>query len=334
MSELKYYLIRRLITFIPTIFGVLLLVFIISHAIPADAARLWAGGEKAKPEVIEAIKKKYHLDKPLYMQFVLYINDLLHGDWGESPMTKRPVLEDLADYFPATFELAVVAEILVVVLGIPLGLISAFKRDTWIDHIVRVLALVGVSMPVFWLAIILQWIFYYQLGVLPATGRGIEPAKTYTGLYLLDSILSGDCGAFIENLRHIILPAFTLAFAGLGVIARITRNSVLDVLSSEFIDFAEAKGLSGLQFYRHVIKNASIPVVTVLGLQFGALMAGAVITETIFSWPGIGSYTVHAISSLDYPAIMGSTLLICLVFVTVNLIVDILYAIIDPRIRF
>ncbi|MCD6487758.1 MAG: ABC transporter permease [Desulfurococcales archaeon] len=334
MAELKYYIIRRLATFIPTILGILLLVFIISHAIPANPARLWAGGEKAKPEVVEAIKKKYHLDKPYHIQFMLYLNDLIHGDWGQSPMTKRPVLEDLADYFPATFELALVSGILIMLIGIPLGLVSAFKRNTWIDHVVRILALVGVSMPVFWLAIILQWIFYYELDVFPATGRGISPSHVYTGLYLLDSILSLDWKAFIVNLQHIILPALTLAFAGIGVIARITRNSVLEVLSSDYIDFAEAKGLVGLQFYRHVVKNASIPVITVLGLQFGMLMAGAVITETIFAWPGIGSYTVNAISSLDYPAIMGSTLLIGLVFITVNLLVDIFYAIVDPRIRF
>ena len=192
----------------------------------------------------------------------------------------------------------------------------------------------GISVPVFWLAIILQWIFYYQLGILPATGRGIEPSVSYTGLYLLDSLLAGEFDKFVTNLSHIILPAITLAFPGIGVIARITRNSVLDAMSSEFIDFAEARGLHGFQFYRHVLKNAMIPIITVLGLQFGFLLSGAVITETIFAWPGIGNYAVKAINALDYPAIMGTTLLIGLVFVIVNLVVDVIYALIDPRIRF
>ncbi|MCD6301810.1 MAG: ABC transporter permease [Staphylothermus sp.] len=334
MAELKYYLIRRLITFVPTILGVLLLVFVISHAVPADPARLWAGGEKAKPEVVEMIREKYHLNEPMHIQFYYYIKDLLSGNWGESPVTKRPILEDLADYFPATFELAIASTILMVIVAIPLGIISAFKRDTIIDHLVRLFALMGISVPVFWLAIILQWIFYYQLGILPATGRGIEPSVSYTGLYLLDSLLAGEFDKFVTNLSHIILPAITLAFPGIGVIARITRNSVLDAMSSEFIDFAEARGLHGFQFYRHVLKNAMIPIITVLGLQFGFLLSGAVITETIFAWPGIGNYAVKAINALDYPAIMGTTLLIGLVFVIVNLVVDVIYALIDPRIRF
>jgi ABC-type dipeptide/oligopeptide/nickel transport system permease component len=334
MAELKYYLIRRFITFIPTLFGILLLVFINSHAIPADPARLWAGGEKAKPEVIESIRKRYHLDDPLWVQFYYYIVDLVKGDWGESPVTKRPILTDLAEYFPATFELALVSMILIIIIGIPLGIVSALKRDTVVDHFVRIFALTGVSLPIFWLAIILQWLFYYQLSILPSTGRGVPPAHTYTGLYLLDSLLCGEFNKFVIDLSHIILPAVTLSFPSIGVIARITRNSVLEVLGADFIDYAEARGLFGFQFYRHVLKNAMIPIITVLGLQFGYLLSGAVVTETIFAWPGIGNYAVKAISNLDYPAIMGTTLLIGLIFVLVNLIVDIIYAVIDPRIRF
>ncbi len=334
MAELKYYLVRRMITFIPTVLGVLVLVFIISHMIPADPARLWAGGEKAKPEVVEAIRKKYHLDEPYHIQFMLYLNDLLKGDWGKSPVTKRSVFEDIANYFPATLELALVSSILLLIMGIPLGIVSALKRDTIIDHIVRIVALIGVSMPVFWLAIMLQWVFYYTLNILPATGRGVAPQVSYTGLYLLDSILCGDFNAFTANLSHIILPAFTLSFIGIGVIARITRGAILDVLSADFVEFSIAKGLTKLQLYKHILKNALIPVITVFGLQFGALLSGAVITETVFSWPGIGSYTVKAINSLDFPAIMGSTLIIALIYIITNLIVDIFYAVIDPRIRF
>ncbi|MEM1532629.1 MAG: ABC transporter permease [Desulfurococcaceae archaeon] len=324
---------RRALTFIPTIVGVLILTFVISHVIPADPARLWAGGVKARPEVIELMKEKYHLNLPIHEQLAIYIKDVFTGNWRESPMTKRPVLVDLAEYFPATAELAIVAGLIQIALGIPLGLLAALKRDTLLDHLIRVLALVGVSAPAFWLAIALQWIFYYSLGLLPATGRGVLPSQSYTGLYILDSLIAGDWNALVINLRHIALPSLTLAFTGLGIIARVVRNTTLDVLSSEFIDFAEARGLSNAKFYRHVVKNSSIPIVTIAGLEFGMLLSGAIIVETVFSWPGIGLYAVNAINSLDYPAIMGSTLLISLIFIVANFVVDIAYAIIDPRVR-
>ncbi|MEM1827373.1 MAG: ABC transporter permease [Desulfurococcaceae archaeon] len=324
---------RRALTFIPTIVGVLILTFVISHVIPADPARLWAGGVKARPEVIELMKEKYHLNLPIHEQLAIYIKDVFTGNWRESPMTKRPVLVDLAEYFPATAELAIVAGLIQIALGIPLGLLAALKRDTLLDHLIRVLALVGVSAPAFWLAIALQWIFYYSLGLLPATGRGVLPSQSYTGLYILDSLIAGDWNALVINLRHIALPSLTLAFTGLGIIARVVRNTTLDVLSSEFIDFAEARGLSNSKFYRHVVKNSSIPIVTIAGLEFGMLLSGAIIVETVFSWPGIGLYAVNAINSLDYPAIMGSTLLISLIFIVANFVVDIAYAIIDPRVR-
>lgn len=326
-------MIRRALTFIPTVVGVLILTFVISHVIPADPARLWAGGVKARPEVIELMKEKYHLNLPIHEQLALYVRDVFSGNWRESPMTKRPVLVDLAEYFPATAELAIVAGSMQIALGIPLGLLAALKRDTPVDHLIRVLALIGVSAPAFWLAIALQWVFYYSLGLLPATGRGIPPSQSYTGLYILDSLIAGDWNALVVNLRHIALPSLTLAFTGLGIIARVVRNTTLDVLSSEFIDFAEARGLSSIKFYRHVVKNSSIPIVTIAGLEFGMLLSGAIIVETVFSWPGIGLYAVNAINSLDYPAIMGSTLLISLIFIAANFVVDIAYAIIDPRVR-
>ncbi|RLE55796.1 MAG: ABC transporter permease [Thermoprotei archaeon] len=333
MGELKYYLIRRLLTFIPTIIGVTLLTFLIARVIPANPAVLWAGGIKAKPEVVQLLIKKYHLDKPPHIQYFYYLKDIFTGHWGISPVTHRPVIADIATYFPATAELALFSLFVTIFIGIPLGVISALKKDTWIDHVVRIIAISGASMPVFWLGIILQWIFYYSLGLLPATGRGIPPRITYTGLYLLDSLLCGDFEAFRSNLQHIILPGFTLAYPCIGLVARITRSSVLDVLSADFIDYARIRGLKPSFVFRHVFRNASIPIITILGLLFGSLLCGAVITETVFSWPGLGTYTVAAISNIDYPAIMGVTLIIGLVYVTVNLIVDILYAIIDPRIR-
>ncbi|MEM0262215.1 MAG: ABC transporter permease [Nitrososphaerota archaeon] len=248
-------------------------------------------------------------------------------------MSKRPVLVDIAEYFPATVELAIVSSVILIVVGIPLGLLAALRKDSIIDHIIRVIALIGTSAPAFWIAIVLQWVFYYYLGLLPATGRGVPPPIRYTGMYLLDSLLNGDWGLFIENLKYIILPSITLAFTGLGIIARVVRNTALDVLSSDFIDFARARGLRGVQLYRHILKNALIPIVTVLALEIGYILSGAIVIETVFSWPGIGLHAVNAINSLDYPAIMGVTLLIGLVFVFINFVTDIAYAIIDPRVR-
>ncbi|MEM0005766.1 MAG: ABC transporter permease [Ignisphaera sp.] len=333
MGDIKRYIIRRALSFLPTILGVLILTFIISHVIPADPVRVWAGGYKARPEIIEEIRRRYHLDKPLHEQLILYLRDVFSGNWGVSPMSKRPVLVDIAEYFPATVELAIVSSVILIVVGIPLGLLAALRKDSIIDHIIRVIALIGTSAPAFWIAIVLQWVFYYYLGLLPATGRGVPPPIRYTGMYLLDSLLNGDWGLFIENLKYIILPSITLAFTGLGIIARVVRNTALDVLSSDFIDFARARGLRGVQLYRHILKNALIPIVTVLALEIGYILSGAIVIETVFSWPGIGLHAVNAINSLDYPAIMGVTLLIGLVFVFINFVTDIAYAIIDPRVR-
>jgi len=333
LAELKYYILRRMITFLPTLIGLTLITFMVSMMIPSNPARLWAGGIKANPEVIEMIKKKYHLDEPIHVQYYYYISNLLRGDLGTSPITHRSILSDISTYFPATVELAIVAEILVIIIGVPLGIISALKKDSLIDHIVRVFSLIGVSLPVFWLGLLLQWVFYYHLGILPAGGRGIPPKVTYTGLYIFDSLLCQDWPALIDNLKHVIMPAFTLAYIGIGIIARITRSSILDILTADFVVFLQVKGLSKLKVLKHILKNALVPIVTMLGLEFGALLSGAVITETIFYWPGIGRYAVQGINNLDFPAIMGVTLLIGLVYVITNFVVDLLYAAIDPRVR-
>jgi len=226
-----------------------------------------------------------------------------------------------------------VSEFLIIAIGVPLGIISAFKRNSVVDHVVRIFALAGVSMPVFWFGLLLQWIFYYYLGWFPGSSRGIRPAMTITNMYLIDSIICGNWNAFIDNLKHIILPAFTLSFTSIGVIARITRSSVIEVMGSDFVGFLKVKGVVKKYMVKHIIKNSLVPVVTVLGLQFGGLLGGAVITETIFAWPGIGRYAVQGVESLDFPAIMGVTVLIGLIYVMVNFLVDILYAVIDPRVR-
>ncbi len=336
MTELKYYIVRRLLTFIPTIIGMLFLTFFVSHIVPTNAAKLWAGGgiRRVSEETLRAIAEKYHLNEPWWVQFYYYIIGIFTGDWGVSPITNREVIKDLMTYFPATAELAISSEILVALIGIPLGILSAIKKDSIIDHFTRVFALTGVSMPAFLLGIIMQYVFYYYLDILPPGGRGVRPVHVYTGLYVLDSVLSGDFNAFISNIQHLILPAFTLSFLGMGLIARITRSSMLEALGSDYVDYARVKGLpEKWVIYRHALKNALVPIVTVLGLQFGGMLSGAVITETIFFYPGVGRYAVRATYSMDYPAIMAVTFLFGLVYIVVNLAVDLAYAVIDPRVR-
>jgi len=333
MTEFKYFLIRRLLTFIPTVVGVVALTFVIARLIPSDPARLWAGGIKAKEEVIAQLAEKYHLNEPPHVQFFYYLKSIVTGDWGVSPVTHRSILADIATYFPATVELAVFSFVLIVVIGVPLGVVAALKRDSWVDHAVRVFAIGGASLPVFWLGVLLQLAFYYGLGVLPAVGRGAPPARVVTGLYMLDSLLCGDLRAFTDNLSHIILPGATLAFSSIGLIARITRGSVLDALSAEHVDFARMRGLTRWILFRHVLKNSLVPIITVLGLTFSWLLSGAVVIEAIFAWPGIGSYATGAVVNMDFPAVVGVTLLMGLIYVAVNFVVDVLYAMVDPRVR-
>jgi len=333
MTDLKYFILRRLITFLPTVVGVVALTFVIARMIPSDPARLWAGGVKAKEDVIAQLAQKYHLNEPLYVQFFYYLRDIFTGDWGVSPVTRRPVLADIASYFPATVELAVFSFVLIVVVGVPLGMVAALKRDSWVDHLVRVISIGGASLPVFWLGVLLQLAFYHSLGVLPAVGRGTPPPRVFTGMYTLDSLLCGDFAAFWDNLSHMVLPGVTLAFSSVGLIARITRGSILDTLSAEHIDFARMRGLTRWLMLKHILKNSLVPIITVLGLTFSWLLSGAIVVEAIFAWPGIGSYATSAIANVDFPAIVGVTLLMGLIYVTVNFLVDILYAIVDPRVR-
>ena len=331
--KLWEYIVRRLVMLIPVVIGVTLITFTISYVIPADPARAWAG-QKAPPQVVKEIRERYHLNDPVYVQYYYYITGLLKGDWGYSHSENRPVINCLADYFPATFELTIWAMIIAIPTGIYLGVVSAVKRNKIPDHLSRVFALSGVSMPIFWLGLLLILLFYTVLGILPASGRGIAPAHTYTGLYILDSILSLDFHALTDDFLHLILPAVTLSYATLAVITRMTRSSMLEVLRLDYIKTAKAKGLPDkVVIYRHALRNALIPTLTVSGLAFAGLLGGAVLTETIFAWPGMGRYAYHAISTLDFPAIMGVTFLMAIIFVIANLVVDIIYAYLDPRIK-
>ena len=332
--RLRTYILRRLLLLIPVITGVLVLVFVISYIIPADPARAWAGPQ-AREAQVEALRERYHLNDPVHMQIYHYLSNLiLHFDLGVSVTSGRPVLKDLQTFFPATFELAIFAFILAIVIGIPLGVVSALRRNKPADHLSRFVALAGVSTPLFWSALLMQLLFYYKLGWFPAIGRLTVDIERYTGFVLLDSLLNGNMAALGDAMKHLVLPVVTLAFYSMGYLVRITRASMLEVLESEYVTTAKSKGLPRrIVIYRHALKNAIVPPLTLLGMSFGRLLAGTVLLETIFAWPGMGRYAAGAIVQVDLPAIVGFTLVAAIVMILSNLVVDILYCIIDPRVR-
>ncbi len=327
---------KRLPWLILVIFGVSVITFIVSHLIPGDPARLIAG-DRATDEIVAGIRQKLGLDLPLYQQYWRYLTGLLQGDLGTSIRTGRPVLEDLLSFFPATLELAMVSLCLSMLVGIPLGVLSAVYKDSWIDQLARGLAVTGISMPAFWLGLGLLIVFYGNLSWFPAGGRidsllGSPP--TITGFFLVDSLLAGDWDMFYSTLEHLVLPAFTLSFVHLGVVARQIRSSMLEQLSEDYIRTARAYGLGQWKIILgHALPNALIPSVTVLGLAMGDLLYGAVLTETVFAWPGMGLYVVESIQALDFPAVMGFAVLVSFVYVLLNMVVDLLYSVLDPRIK-
>lgn len=314
--------------------GVCVITFIISHLIPGDPARLLAG-ERATDEIVQHIRQQLGLDLPLWQQFARYVGALLHGDLGMSIRTGRPVLDDLKAFFPATLELAFCALLIALLVGVPLGVLSAVYRNRWLDHLVRLLALTGISTPAFWLGLGVIVLFYGKLNLLPGSGRlddWFDPPAHITGFYLIDALLHGDLDVFGNALAHLILPASTLAFVHLGIVARQIRSAMLEQLSEDYIRTALASGLSRFTLIvRYALPNALIPSVTVLGLALGDLLYGAVLTETVFAWPGMGAYVVSSIQSLDFPAVMGFAVVVSFAYVLVNLLVDLLYLWIDPR---
>jgi peptide/nickel transport system permease protein len=335
---MQRFIIRRLLLLIPLLIGVTLVTFIISHAVPSDPVNAALGQSAvADPEIVAAFRAEWGLDKPAYIQYLTYLGNLLQGDLGRSIANRRPVTVDLGRYLPATIELATTATLLAILIGIPFGIISAVKRNTWIDQISRILSLIGVSAPVFWLALLGLFLFYARLGWLPGPGRldiGLEPPLRVTGLYTIDALLAGDFALFTNAVGHLVLPSVVLASYSMGLITRITRSAMLEVLSQDYIRTARSKGLPEIGvLFRHTFPNALIPTVTVLGLSYGNLLAGTVLIETIFSWPGIGQYAYQSAVSLDFPAIMGVTMLIALIFITANLIVDVTYVFLDPRLQ-
>lgn len=331
--RLARYILRRLLLMIVVMFGVSVIVFFISHVIPADPVGMILG-DRATTDQVEAMKRRLGLDQPLPRQFLDYTAGLLRGDFGTSIITNKPVMQDILTFFPATMELALVSILLAVFAGVSLGAISAVYRNRLIDHVSRVFSIVGVSMPVFWIGLLLLLLFYYHLGWLPSGGRHSLYAvpEHITGLVLLDSLLTRDWSSFRDGLLHLILPSCVLGYSATASITRIVRASMLDVLRLDYVRTARSKGIPRyLVVCRHALRNSLIPVVTVIGIRFGELLGGAVLTETIFSWPGLGRYLVKALLVLDYPAVTGGTLIIALIYSLANLVVDISYHALDPR---
>ena len=335
MGLLKF-CVKRLAMLVPVLVGVTFLTFLISRVVVPNPARAWAG-LKASQATVEAIATRYHLKEPLHIQYFYYITDLLSGDWGTSPVTGQPVIENLSAFFPATLELSIVAIVIAAALGIPLGVYAAVKQDQPADHAVRLFSLGTYCLPPFLMALVMQLVIFYWLRLLPSGGRlspFIQAPPRITGLLILDSILTGNVQTLVSALTHIFLPATALALLTFGLISRLTRSSMLEILRQDYVRTARAKGLSErVVVFKHALRNGLISIVTVLALLFAWMLSGAIVIEYIFNWPGIGRYAVQSILALDLPAVMGATLVFTLIVVVVNLAADIAYAALDPRIR-
>ncbi|MCE7988601.1 MAG: ABC transporter permease [Caldilinea sp. CFX5] len=334
------FILRRLLLQLFVLWGLSLFTFLLMFQLPGDPAAALAvnSGAALSKKTIEEFRARWGFDKPFHEQYLAYMGNVLRGDLGLSLATNRKIADELRVFFPATVELSLAAAVLALLFGVPAGILSAVRRNSWIDHATRLVSLLGVSMPIFWLAILCLYLFYYQLQWLPSSQRiplTMSAPPFVTGLYLVDALLVGNLALFRAALHHLILPAAMLAFSAVGWIARITRASMLEVLGADYIRTARAKGLARWAvLIRHALKNAMIPTITALGLLIGSLLSGAVLTETIFAWPGIGRFAVQSIFFLDRPVVMAVTLLIGVVYSFVNLGVDILVAYLDPRVSY
>jgi len=329
-------LLHKLALLLPTLLGITAVAFGLIRLVPGDPVEIMVGERQLDPATHAALMKQLGLDQPLWNQYLHYLGQLLQGDLGQSLVSRTPVSQEFAALFPATLELALCALLLAVLGGLLLGMAAALKRGSWLDQGVMGLATVGYSMPVFWWGLILIMFFSVDLGLTPVSGRiAVEfEVERVTGFMLIDSLLSGESGAFKSALRHLLLPAIVLGTASLAVVARMTRSSMLEVLREDYIRTARAKGLSPARVLAvHALRNALIPVLTVVGLQTGSLLAGAVLTETIFSWPGIGKWLIDAIARRDYPVVQAGILVTALTFIAVNLLVDLLNSWANPRLR-
>lgn len=332
------YILKRLLYAIPAVILVIVIIFALTRIMPGDPVRSYLG-DMATDEQIAQLTEEWGMNDPLYVQFFRYCRNLLHGDLGYSNHTHRTVLEDFQKRFPASLELALWAIMFSVIIGIPLGIASATHKNSLVDHGARIVSMMGATMPSFWFGLMLILIFYARIGIAPAPiGRistNLNPPTTITGLYVLDSILTGDTLALKDSIAHLILPAITLSLSSLAVLARMTRASMLEVLNQDYVRTAKSKGMSrGIVVYRHALRNAMIPILTVLGGQFGMMLGYTTVVETIFSWPGIGYYVTDSILNTDYNPVQAFALLSAILYVFINLILDILYSIVDHRISY
>jgi peptide/nickel transport system permease protein len=329
------FLLRRLAGLFFVLLGVSIITFFLAQVVPVDPVA-FALGQNAREDQIEAYRRELGLDRPVWEQYISYMSRLIQGDLGQSIRTRREVILDLRDYLPATIELALAA-LIALLVGIPLGILAALRRNSWLDVAARLFALVGGSLPIFYLGLLALGLFYRTLRWSPGPGRldsTLTPPTTITGLYTVDALLSGNWPVLQNSLAHLILPALVLGYFSTAVLLRMTRSAMLEVFSQDFVRTARAKGLSQwLVIWRHVLKNGMPPVLTTIGVTFGSLLSGAVLTETIFNWPGLGRYATTSVTSLDFPAVMGVTLVAAIVYPTVNTLVDIGYQLLDPRVR-
>jgi peptide/nickel transport system permease protein len=332
------YAIRRLIMMIPLLLGMTVIAFIVSHTIPVDPVVAAIGDQAADhPAVVAAFRAKWGLDQPLPIQYLTYLTNLLHGDLGTSLYTHRPVLDDLLTYMPATIELATMTMLISAAVSVPLGILAATRRGGLVDLVIRLVTLVGVAMPIFWLALLALNVLYLHLGIAPAPGRlsvGVLPPPTVTGMYTVDALIAGQFGTFWDAVNHLMLPSLIMACWSLGMLTRVARTNMLAVLPQDYLQTARSKGAEERRvIWRHAWPNAQIPVVTMIGLAYGDLLTGAIVVETIFGWPGIGHYAYEAALAADFPAIMGVTLTFGIIYTLINLAVDLTYGLLDPRVR-
>lgn len=335
------YAARRFVATILVLLLVSFIIFTIAVVIPSDAAYLWTGDTAPPASAIQAMHVKYHLDDPFYVRYFYYMNTLFHGDLGVSPRSGRPIIDDFKDYLPNTIQLGGFALTLSIIVGVPLGIVSAKYRNKMPDHLSRLFALGAVSMPLFWLGLLFQLIFYYDLGWMRDPGGRISesaylfyPIKAVTGFYLVDAILTGNWPALFDGLQHIIMPGICLALLPIALITRLMRSSMLEALEQDYVRTARAYGFSErIVVYKHALRNALVPTVTIIGIVIGWLLTGSVIVETIFYFPGIGKYAVDSIFAFDFPGITAFVEFSAVIFILSNLVIDILYGVIDPRIR-
>lgn len=336
---LARYILRRLILLVPMLLGISLVLFLIFNLVQIDPLVMIVG-ERAmdNPQIVEAATRRWGLDRPVWEQYITYVLNMLRGDFGDSFLTKRPVVTDLLLFLPATIELAVSSLLFAGIIGIPLGVIAGLRHRGWIDRFTWLVSLLNASLPPFWTGLIFLTVFYFNLGIAPGPGRldarMVDPQRI-TGLYTVDSLLTGNWPAFFSALHHLMLPTLILGGFTLAIVLRVTRAAIIEEMRRDYVRTARGKGLHERQVVvRHALRNVLIPLVTILGLAFAGLLSGAVMTETVFDWPGLGQYLVKAAVNFDYPAIQGGTILIAVIYVVVNMLVDIAYGILDPRVRY